>query len=155
VIRVLFVCLGNICRSPMAEGIVRDLVKARGLQDAIHVDSAGTHAYHVGHAPDVRAQQTLARRAIDIGGLKGRQVTPDDIAHFDYVLAMDEDNLLHLRAFPGGEGSHVRLFLDFAPPGSGYEVPDPYYGGADGFEHVYGLLRGAAEGLLADIEARL
>ena len=154
-IRVLFVCLGNICRSPMAEGLFRELVTRKGLHEVIDIDSAGTHGYHIGQAPDERACRTMVGHGIDIAGLAGRQVTPADLRHFDYVLAMDRDNLAHLEALGGGPQASVRLFLDFAHNTRVRDVPDPYYGGPEGFERVYALLEEAAQGLLADIETRL
>ena len=154
-IRVLFVCLGNICRSPMAEGLFRELVTRKGLHEVSDIDSAGTHGYHIGQAPDERACRTMVGHGIDIVGLAGRQVTPADLRHFDYVLAMDRDNLAHLEALCGGPRSSIRLFLDFARDTQTREVPDPYYGGPDGFERVYALLEEAAQGLLEDIEGRL
>ncbi len=153
--RVLFVCLGNICRSPMAEGLFRELVIRKGLDELIEIDSAGTHGYHVGEAPDERARRTMAGHGIDIEGLAGRQVTAADLRDFDYVLAMDRDNLAHLQALGGEPRVSLGLFLDFARTTRVREVPDPYYGGPEGFERVYALLEDAAQGLLADIEARL
>lgn len=152
-IKVLFVCLGNICRSPMAEGIFRDMLEKAGLNDKVMVDSAGTHGYHIGEPPDARAQGTTARHSISIADLRGRQVQPEDLQNFDYVLAMDEENLANLRRLPGS--ARVRLFLDFASTTSMREVPDPYYGGLGGFDRVYDLLEDAAQGLLADIRQRL
>ncbi|MHB8253327.1 MAG: low molecular weight protein-tyrosine-phosphatase [Acidiferrobacter sp.] len=154
-IKVLFVCLGNICRSPMAEGIFRDLVVEAGLGDRVSVDSAGTHGYHIGAPPDPRAQGVTTRHGIDIGGLLGRQVQATDIRVFDYVLAMDSENLRNLRRLPGGDQAHVRLFLEFASQSDTRDVPDPYYGGDGGFDRVYDLLEEAAQGLLADIRKRL
>ncbi len=154
-IRVLFVCLGNICRSPMAEGLFRDLVVRRGLGEVVHVDSAGTHDYHIGEPPDARARLAMAGHGIDIGGLAGRQVTAADLRDFDYVLAMDRSNLENLQRLAGGGPCAARLFLEFAREAKTREVPDPYYGGPEGFERVYALLEDAAHGLLADIERRL
>lgn len=154
-IKVLFVCLGNICRSPMAEGIFRDLVEQSHLSEQVMVDSAGTHGYHMGEAPDPRAQDTAARWGIDITTLKGRQVQATDLNVYDYVLAMDAENLENLRRLPGGKGQRVRLFLEFATQTDTKEVPDPYYGGVGGFDRVYDLLQDAAQGLLVDIRMRL
>ncbi|HUW98924.1 MAG TPA: low molecular weight protein-tyrosine-phosphatase [Acidiferrobacter sp.] len=154
-IKVLFVCLGNICRSPMAEGIFRDLVEQAGLYNQVVVDSAGTHGYHIGEPPDLRAQDAAARRGIEIATLKGRQVRVQDLRDFDYVLAMDDENLRNLRRFPHGSEAHVRLFLEFATHADTKEVPDPYYGGISGFDRVYDLLEDAARGLLADVRRRL
>jgi protein-tyrosine phosphatase len=151
-IRVLFVCLGNICRSPTAEGVFRARVARAGLARVIATDSAGTHDYHVGDPPDPRAKAAARRRGVDISDLRGRQVVREDFARFDYLLAMDRSNLRHLaRLCPKGAESRLRLFLEFAPGAGIDEVPDPYYGGADGFEHVLDLAEAAAEGLLAHI----
>ena len=152
---MLFVCLGNICRSPMAEGVLRARLEERGLAAQVEVDSAGTAAYHIDEPPDPRAQDTMRRHGIDIGDLRGRQVNVRDLQEFDYVLAMDRANLADLRTLAGGHADPVRLFLDFARDADRREVPDPYYGGSDGFERVYGLLQEAASGLVADIERRL
>ncbi|MDA8390013.1 MAG: low molecular weight phosphotyrosine protein phosphatase [Gammaproteobacteria bacterium] len=152
-VRVLFVCLGNICRSPMAEGIFRKTVTDAGLADVILIDSAGTHAYHVGEPPDERAQAATGRRGIDISGLRGRQATVADFASFDYVLAMDYENRENLHRL-GGDNARVEMFLAYAPDCGREEVPDPYYGGPAGFELVYSLLEQAAHGLLADIRQR-
>jgi protein-tyrosine phosphatase len=155
-IKVLFVCLGNICRSPSAEGVFRKLVEEQGLEEVIEIDSAGTHAYHVGAAPDDRAQEAASRRGIDMSSLVGRRVDHGDFYIFDYVLAMDESNEYHLREMAPAEEIHkIRLFLEFAPQRSEREVPDPYYGGHSGFEHVLDLIEDASEGLLADIKSRL
>ncbi len=151
-VRVLFVCLGNICRSPTAEGVFRALVKSEGLIERIEIDSAGTHAYHVGEGPDPRAQSTAARRGIDLSQLRGRRATKKDIEKFDYVLAMDEDNYNNLmRIAPGQFQSRVRLLMDFAPERAEDEVPDPYFGGEGGFDRVLDMIEDAANGLLADI----
>ncbi len=152
-IKVLFVCLGNICRSPMAEGLFRDVIEKAQLAQEVMVDSAGTHGYHIGEPPDPRAQSTTAQHGIDIADLRGRQVQAEDLISFDYVLAMDEENLANLRRLPGS--TRARLFLEFASGASTREVPDPYYGGLGGFDRVYGLLEDAAQGLLADIRQRL
>lgn len=155
-IKVLFVCLGNICRSPSAEGVFRKLVEEQGLDELIDIDSAGTHAYHVGASPDDRAQEAASRRGIDMSSLVGRRVDHGDFYLFDYVLAMDESNEYHLREMSPAEEVHkIQLFLDFAPQCSEREVPDPYYGGHSGFEHVLDLIEDASEGLLADIKTRL
>ena len=155
-VKVLFVCMGNICRSPTAHGVFRELVRRDGLEDAIQIDSAGTHAYHVGNPPDQRAQATARNRGIDLSDLRARQVSPEDFERFDYVLAMDEENLAILRELcPPGREDRLRLFLDFAPQRPEREVPDPYYGGPQGFEHVFDLVEEAARGLLEDIRQRL
>ncbi len=151
-IRVLFVCTGNICRSPTAEGVFRRLVEAAGLAAEIDVDSAGTHGFHVGRAPDARAREAAARRGVDISDLRARQVDAYDFEGFDYILTMDEGNLgILLADAPPSAHKRIHPFLDFAPHRTESEVPDPYYGGRDGFDHVLGLVEDAAEGLLAEI----
>jgi len=149
---VLFVCLGNICRSPMAEGVFRHAVDQAGLDDRVTIDSAGTGPWHVGKPPDERGRATMARNGIDISGQRARQVAPDDFTAFRYILAMDRDNLdtLH-RAAPKTHRDRVRLFLDFAAEDEVTDVPDPYYGGPEGFETVYALVEDAAAGLLRHI----
>jgi protein-tyrosine phosphatase len=151
-IQVLFVCMGNICRSPTAHGVFEALVKANGLDESIKVDSAGTHAYHVGEQPDSRSQQTALSKGIDLSYQRARQVQPDDMYQYDYILAMDRDNYRHLAAMcPNGLGKKLHLFLDFARELDHEEVPDPYYGGATGFERVFDMVKIAAEGLLDNI----
>lgn len=155
-IRVLFVCLGNICRSPTAEGVFRKLVAEEGLHEHIEIDSAGTHAYHIGHAPDARAQEAAHRRGVDLSSLRGRQATRGDIERFDYVLAMDRENYENLLDIcPEGLEHKVRLFMEFAPSWPEQEVPDPYFGGAAGFDRVLDMIEEASAGLLADIRKRL
>jgi protein-tyrosine phosphatase len=150
--RVLFVCMGNICRSPTAEGVFRHLVEQQGLAAKIIIDSAGTHDYHIGNPPDARSQAAAARRGYDLSGLRARQVVPDDFAAFDYVLAMDKGNLDLLRQqCPEASRGKLKLFLAFAEHIEMREVPDPYYGGAQGFEQVLDLVEHAAQGLLRDI----
>lgn len=155
-IKVLFVCLGNICRSPTAEGVFRKLVREAGLEDRIEIDSAGTHAYHVGEPPDARAQEAARRRGIDISGLRGRRATGTDMERFDYVLAMDRENYEHLLDIcPAGHEHKLRLLLEYAPQRPEREVPDPYFGGVAGFDRVLDLLEEAATGLLEDVRRRL
>jgi protein-tyrosine phosphatase len=155
VVQVLFVCMGNICRSPTAQGVFRNLVETEGLSSAIATDSAGTHAYHAGEPPDLRARQTALRRGIHLGDLRARLVEPDDFSRFEYILAMDQDNFENLSLIcPRGAKSKLMLFLDFAPHLRIREVPDPYYGGASGFERVFDMVEAASEGLLADIKQR-
>ena len=151
-LKILFVCMGNICRSPTAQGVFEQLVEAHDLADSVVIDSAGTHAYHVGEQPDKRAAQAAARRGIDMSSQRARRVAEADFEEFDLVLAMDHDNYEELGAVcpPGHEGK-LRLFLDFAPDVTEREVPDPYYGGPGGFERVLDLVEMAAAGLLADI----
>jgi len=151
-VKVLFVCLGNICRSPTAEGVFRKYVIDAGLEDMILMDSAGTHAYHVGEPPDRRAQETAARRGIDLSTLRGRRATAADLDEFDYVLAMDLENLHNLHAI--AEERHkprIQLFLDFAQELEEREVPDPYYGGPSGFDQVLDMIEEAAAGLVQEI----
>ncbi len=150
--RVLFVCLGNICRSPTAEAVFRELVRRSTPALDVEIDSAGTHAYHTGAPPDRRTAQTALRRGIDMGGLRARVVEVADFHHYDLLLAMDEDNLRHLQAMaPAGSKAKLSLFLEFAQGESRREVPDPYYGGETGFEDVLDLVEAAAEGLLASL----
>ncbi|HEY9078525.1 low molecular weight protein-tyrosine-phosphatase [Magnetovibrio sp.] len=152
-VSVLFVCLGNICRSPTAEGVFRDLVEREGLGGHIRIDSAGTHAYHIGEPPDGRAQAEAKRRGIDISGLRGRQARAQDFAEFDYVLAMDRSNHQNLlNICPADRRERLSMFLNFAPAVGCTEVPDPYYEG--GFDSVYDMIEQAAHGLLADIRAK-
>ena len=155
-VKVLFVCLGNICRSPLAEGVFRELVARQGLAGRIATDSCGTQSYHVGEAPDRRARAAALERGVDIGDLRARTVAARDFAEFDYVLAMDRDNQRHIEALrPPGSKAHVALLLDFAPELGVREVPDPYYGGTEGFEHVLDLVEAGARGLLAKIRREL
>jgi protein-tyrosine phosphatase len=151
-VKVLFVCMGNICRSPTAHGVFRKLVRDEGLSGNIEIDSAGTHGYHVDEPPDRRAVQTAARRGVVLDDLRARRVRPDDFRYFDYVLAMDQDNYISLSAIcPRGLEDKLMLLMDFAPELRTREVPDPYYGGAGGFETVFDMVEAAALGLLADI----
>lgn len=155
-IRVLFVCLGNICRSPTAEGVFRRHLEDHGLSDRVEVDSCGTGNWHVGSAPDERARKAAADRGIDIGHLRARQFQPEDLEAFHYILTMDRQNLADIRdVWMQQGGTEPRLFLDYLPDSAVAEVPDPYYGGDDGFDHVLDLIHQASEGLLADIRARL
>lgn len=154
-IRVLFVCLGNICRSPTAEGVFRKLVVEQGWAERIEIDSAGTHAYHVGAPPDARAQAAARRRGVDLSALRGRQALAQDFERFDYVLAMDRENLENLLAIcPTGLEHKLQLFMEFAPGREEDEVPDPYYGGPGGFDRVLDMVEAAARGLLEDIRRR-
>jgi protein-tyrosine phosphatase len=151
-VKVLFVCMGNICRSPTAHGVFRKLVRDEGLSGNIEIDSAGTHGYHVDEPPDRRAVQTAARRGVVLDDLRARRVRPDDFRYFDYVLAMDQDNYVSLSTIcPRGLEDKLMLLMDFAPELRTREVPDPYYGGAGGFETVFDMVEAAALGLLADI----
>lgn len=153
-IRVLFVCLGNICRSPTAEGVFRALVAREGLTHAIATDSAGTADYHIGEPPDPRSRAAALKRGVDISDLRGRQIARDDFSRFHYVLAMDRSNYDSLaRLCPTNARNRLRLFLEFAADAGLDEVPDPYYGGGDGFEHVLDLAEAASAGLLVHIRA--
>lgn len=148
--RVLFVCMGNICRSPTAEAVFRHLLASEGGGLEVVVDSAGTHAYHVGEPPDGRSMEAARRRGIVMDDLRARRVSEDDFAAFDLVLAMDDDNLALLRRMaPSEYRERIKLFLDFAPQAGRREVPDPYYGGENGFEDVLDLVEAGARGLLA------
>ena len=151
-VSVLFVCMGNICRSPTAHGVFERLVAAQRLDHLIAVDSAGTHAYHVGEPPDRRAQATARERGIDLSRQRARQAVAPDFETFDYILAMDLDNHGVLRELcPPGHEKKLHLFMDFAEAPLSREVPDPYYGGAQGFERVFDMVEEAALGLLATI----
>lgn len=157
-VRVLFVCLGNICRSPSAEGVFRAQVVAAGLSDRIVIDSAGTGDWHIGKVPDSRARDAAAARGIDIGALRARQVTADDLRKYDYVLAMDGDNLADLErlaAATAGAVANVALLGDYSERYRGQAVPDPYFGGEHGFEQVLDLIEDAVAGLLTEIRERL
>jgi protein-tyrosine phosphatase len=152
-VRVLFVCMGNICRSPIAQGVFEDVARREGLEDQVFVDSAGTGNWHVGSLPDERAQRSASLRGLDLSSQRARQITPEDCENFDYVLTMDEENYRAVAALCRGSAV-VRPFLDFATDSPEREVPDPYYGGPDGFEHVLDLVEEASEGLLEDIRER-
>jgi len=153
--RVLFVCLGNICRSPTAEGVFRRLLDERGLAHRVEVDSCGIAGWHEGKAPDPRTREAAVRRGIDLSTLRARQLDDADFDAFDYLLAMDHDNLAAMRArAPATLDAHLGLFLAFAGMPD-RAVPDPYYGGEQGFEEVLDLVEQGARGLLAEIEARL
>jgi len=147
--------MGNICRSPTAHGVFRKMVIDEGLSDLIEIDSAGTHAYHVGNPPDRRAQQTANTRGIDLSDLRARQARSEDFELFDYVIAMDKDNYRSLKLIsPKGMLDKLHMFLDFAPTIRQREVPDPYYGGPEGFEIVFDMVDAASRGLLADIRQK-
>lgn len=149
-------CMGNICRSPTAHGVVDHLLQENGLGERVHVDSAGTHDYHVGESPDRRAQQSARARGIDLSGIRARAAKVEDFERFDYVLAMDQDNLAFLRALCPREYQHkVQLFMEFSSRYGSVDVPDPYYGGAHGFERVLDMVEDAAQGLLAQIRKDL
>lgn len=159
-VRVLMVCMGNICRSPTAEAVLRHRLERAGLADQVEVDSAGTHAYHVGCPPDDRSQEAGRRRGYRMDGLQARKVAPLDFERFDLLLAMDWDNLALLEErCPEDHRRKLRRLAEFIPNGhplSGAAVvPDPYYGGRDGFEHVLDLIEAASDGLLAHLQTRL
>lgn len=155
-LRVLFVCLGNICRSPTAHGVLLKKLQERGLQQRVTVDSAGTAAWHTGKAPDSRSQSAAAMRGYDLSALRARQAVAEDFHTFDYVLAMDNENLVNLQRLMPAGGIKPALFLKtFGRRFTEAEVPDPYYGGDDGFGHVLDLVEDACEGLLDDIEQQL
>lgn len=146
---VLFVCLGNICRSPLAEGVFRHLVEEAGLSDRFEIDSAGTGGWHVGERPDARAQMVAGQHGVALE-CRARQVTEEDLRSFEYVIAMDRENLRKLERMADAAGSQaeVRLLREYDPGADGDEVPDPYYGGASGFETVYEMVHRACQGLL-------
>ncbi|MEM9401718.1 MAG: low molecular weight protein-tyrosine-phosphatase [Pseudomonadota bacterium] len=147
-VSVLFVCMGNICRSPTAEGVFRHHATDAGVVDRLVIDSAGTHAYHVGEPPDRRSQAAAERRGISLAGIAARKVADDDFEHFDLILAMDEDNYrLLIQQSEPVHHNKIRLFLDYGGTPE-REVPDPYYGGASGFERVLDLVEDASKGLL-------
>jgi protein-tyrosine phosphatase len=149
--RLLFVCLGNICRSPTAEGVMRSLVREAGLEDEILIDSAGTGDWHVGHAPDRRATAAAAGRGITLEG-QARQITPQDFEDFDLILAMDASNLEDLRALaPEGTEDRIRLLRSYDPTATELDVPDPYYGGPQGFEDVLDHVELACRALLDEL----
>lgn len=148
-IRILLVCMGNICRSPTAEGVLRTLVALEGLESRFELDSAGTHGYHEGEPPDERTRRAAAQRGYDLSRLRARQVRESDFIRFDLILAMDRNNLALLRrACPPEYREKLGLFLDYAEAIGADEVPDPYYGGAEGFEHVLDLAEAAARGII-------
>jgi low molecular weight protein-tyrosine phosphatase len=153
--RILFVCMGNICRSPTAEGVMRRLLEEERLADRVHVESAGTGAWHVGAPPDERATLAARRRGVTLTG-EARQVTVDDFRDFDLLIAMDRSNLRELLVIaPGDEAAEkVRLLREFDPAASGnLDVPDPYYGGDRGFETVLDMVEAACRGLLDELRA--
>jgi protein-tyrosine phosphatase len=151
---VLFVCLGNICRSPTAEGVFREVVDREGLAGEIVVDSAGTGAWHAGEAPDARAQAAARSRGYDLSSQRARQLRPEDFHRFDLILAMDRANLAELHSQrPEDARAELRLFLSFARSADVEEVPDPYYGDGSGFERVLDLVEDASRGLLAQLRS--
>jgi protein-tyrosine phosphatase len=156
VLRVLFVCMGNICRSPTAEGVLRHKLAAAGLAKRVKVESAGTHGYHVGLPPDARAQRHAAQRGYNLSRQRARRVAEADFERFDLMLAMDEDNLRHLESLrPQRANATLGLLMDHAGGAPGAAVPDPYYGDAAGFERVLDDVEAACEGLLDHLRQRL
>ena len=150
--KVLFVCLGNICRSPMAEGTFRSAVEKAGLSAQFEIDSAGTSGWHIGEPPDGRATQTATIRGIDLSAQRSRKVRQSDFEDYDYIIAMDRDNYASLMGTSSkGSQDKIRMFLEFAPKVSETEVPDPYFGGQHGFDHVLDLVEEASDGLLEHI----
>lgn len=153
--RVLFVCLGNICRSPTAHAVFRSLVERRGMIHQVEIDSAGTAAYHVGNPPDHRAAAAALKRGFDLSDLRARQAIAADFEHYDFIMAMDKENLAALKAIcPADFKGHLGLFLALTES-SEQEVPDPYYGGPAGFDHVLDLVEAASETLLNQIATEL
>ena len=154
-VKVLFVCLGNICRSPTAEGVFTALINREGLTDLVSVDSAGTSDWHVGDQPDRRAQAAAKARGYDLSMQRARQIKEMDFWDFDYVIAMDSQNHSDLSIMaPTNAQDRIRMFLSFAPKEGVTDVPDPYYGGANGFDHVLDLVEAASLGLLQEIRKR-
>jgi protein-tyrosine phosphatase len=155
VVRILFVCMGNICRSPTAEGVVRVHLERAGLAADVELDSAGTHGYHIGKAPDDRARKAAAMRGYDLSALRARRVSDLDFIRYDRILAMDRDNLDELRQVCPAEYHHkLGLFLEYSRNFREREVPDPYYGGEEGFEHVLDLVEDAATGLIDSLSRK-
>jgi len=154
--KVLFVCTGNICRSPTAEAVLRAHAAKRGLGERVFADSAGTHGYHVGDAPDPRTRDAAQRRGYPMTGMVARKVTKGDFRAFDLVVAMDEGHWEILERLAPADATHkLRLFMDLVRESTHRDVPDPYYGGPHGFEHVLDLVETGVEALLDEIEARL
>lgn len=155
-INILFVCMGNICRSPSAEGFFSSALQTSKYREQISTDSAGTHGYHVGHTPDSRAIETALNFGVDISGLRARKVSVADFDAFDMIIAMDHDNFEDLqRIRPKGSKATLQLMMQYHPEAQPEEVPDPYYGGMSGFIHMCELLDSATRGLLKDVEERL
>ncbi len=154
--KVLFVCMGNICRSPTAEGVFTSLINEKNISHLIECDSAGTHAYHIGNAPDNRAQIIAKKHNVDLSKLVARKVTTEDFLIFDYIIAMDQDNLSNLQMMQNNLDTDTKaslhLFMEFAPDWDRDDVPDPYYGGDNGFEKVFSMVSDASEGLIKTIQ---
>lgn len=155
-VNVLFVCLGNICRSPTAHGVFEKKVAEAGLSDVITIDSCGTGSWHIGHEPDDRTVQAAADRGYNLSHLRARKLVAEDFVRYDYILAMDARNLADvIKKAPSDFSGQLQLLLDYSPITTMTEVPDPYYGGSDGFERVFDLVESACDGLLAHIQQRL
>lgn len=155
-INILFVCMGNICRSPSAEGFFATALEQSPYRKLVSIDSAGTHSYHIGHSPDPRAVETAARFGVDIEHLRARKVRSADFHDYDLIIAMDRSNLEDLQhQQPSGSKAHVTMMMRYHPEQDPDEVPDPYYGGIDGFTYMCKLLESATAGLLNDVEDRL
>lgn len=151
--RILFVCMGNICRSPTAEGVTGKLLINNRLESFIKVDSAGTHGYHIGEPPDPRSREAALKRGIDLSGLRARKVVPEDFERFDLLLAMDHDNLALLKRSARPEHhAKLGLFMSYASRFDTDDVPDPYYGGEQGFELVLDMAEDAARGLIEALQ---
>jgi protein-tyrosine phosphatase len=154
--KILFVCTGNICRSPTAEGVFRDLAARAGLSERVEVDSAGTHGYHIGEAPDARSCATAAARGFDLSMLRARRVSAHDFETFDLILAMDREHLARLEALrPNSARAEIKLFLDFHPKHQGRDVPDPYYGGEDDFIEVIEMIEQTSAALIEHVRVRV
>ncbi len=155
-INILFVCMGNICRSPSAEGFFARALQGSVYKDQVSIDSAGTHSYHVGHEPDSRAIETASKFGVKIGHLRARKVSQSDFQEYDLIIAMDRENFTHLQAIqPSGSVASLQMMMEYHPQKQPAEVPDPYYGGIDGFTYMCELLDSATAGLLRDVEERL
>lgn len=155
-INILFVCMGNICRSPSAEGFFASALEGSSYKDQVSIDSAGTHGYHVGHSPDPRAIATAQDFDVDIGHLRARRVSVSDFDDYDLIIAMDRSNFEDLKAIqPRDSKASLRMMMAFHPQAQPEDVPDPYYGGMDGFTYMCELLDAATRELLKDVEGRL
>lgn len=154
--RILLVCMGNICRSPTAEVVLRDFIKNNMLGDIVEVDSAGTHGYHVGEAPDSRTQRAASSRGYNLSQLRARKVAQQDLDYFDLILAMDKSNLDNLKRMASPEQQErIKLFMDYSGNFEDDEVPDPYYGLGHGFDLVLDMVEDASKGLVEDIKGKL
>lgn len=155
-INILFICMGNICRSPSAEGFFARALQYSDYKDRVSIDSAGTHSYHIGQAPDPRAVDIASNFGVDISKLRARKVRKSDFDDYDLMIAMDSGNLANLKAIrPSGSTARLKMMMKFHPDGHPEDVPDPYYGGIDGFTYMCELLDSATAGLLKDVEERL